>query len=350
MRAPGRKTPDFATLAAGVASALWLAAVGAYALGLFSGGAGAQPDAHPGAHPGALSVALVLLAGAVPVALFLAMGALARRAGALGDEVAALRAALGAREGTGVENGLTPAMARTATEAARAAAAETAKALSARLDRIEAALGETREGVAAICALAGREASGARAAKKTEPQRPEAAVGQPALPFSEPSERPSAQPIAWADIVRALDFPRSDQDAEGFAAMRAALRDPEMAKALQAAEDVLTILAADGLHMEDLRPDPASLPAWRAYAEGARGAAAAAIGGVRDPAAVEAAHARIRRDPIFRDAGLVFVRRWNGVVARVFRELGDDPVMLEIADTRSGRAFMLVARAMGAFD
>jgi len=38
------------------------------------------------------------------------------------------------------------------------------------------------------------------------------------------------------------------------------------------------------------------------------------------------------------------------VVARVFRELGDDPVMLEIADTRSGRAFMLVARAMGAFD
>ncbi|PIY73456.1 MAG: hypothetical protein COY86_06280, partial [Rhodobacterales bacterium CG_4_10_14_0_8_um_filter_70_9] len=100
MRAPGRKTPDFATLAAGVASALWLAAVGAYALGLFSGGAGAQPDAHPGAHPGALSVALVLLAGAVPVALFLAMGALARRAGALGDEVAALRAALGAREGT----------------------------------------------------------------------------------------------------------------------------------------------------------------------------------------------------------------------------------------------------------
>lgn len=340
MRTPAGRRPDPATLAAGVASALWLAAVGAYALGLFAGGSEA------GAPPVGLSVALLLIVAAAPVTLFLATAALLSRAQALHRETAALRATLG----DNADNGLTPAMARTATEAARAAAAETAKALSARLDRIEAALGETREGVAAICALAGREAEQARAGKKTEPPRPEAAVGQPALPFSEPEARPSAQPIAWSDIVRALDFPRSDNDAAGFAAMRAALRDPEMAKALQAAEDVLTILAADGLHMEDVKPDPAPLTAWRAYAEGARGAAAAAIGGVRDPDVVSATHARMRRDPIFRDACLVFVRRWNGVVARVFRELGDDPVMLEIADTRSGRAFMLAARAMGAFD
>jgi len=344
MRASAGTRPDPATLAAGIASALWLAAVGAYALGLFAGGAEA------GAPPAGLSAALLLIAAAVPVALFLAVAALLSRARTLHEETAALRAALAGREADRAENGLTPAMARTATEAARAAAAETAKALSARLERIEASLAETREGVAAICALAGREEQSARAGKKTEPPRPEAAVGQPALPFSEPEARPSAQPIAWSDIVRALDFPRSDNDAEGFAAMRVALRDPEMAKALQAAEDVLTILAADGLHMEDVRPDPAPLTAWRAYAEGARGAAAAAIGGVRDPDTVAAARARMRRDPIFRDACLVFVRRWNGVVARVLRELGDDPVMLEIADTRSGRAFMLVARAMGAFD
>lgn len=344
MRAPAGRRPDPATLAAGVASALWLAAVGAYALGLFAGAAEA------GAPPVGLSAALLLIAAAVPVALFLAVAALLGRAQALRDETAALRAALSSREPERADNGLTPAMARTATEAARAAAAETARALSARLDRIEAALTETREGVAAICTLAGREAEGARAEKKTEPQRPEAPVGQPALPFSEPEARPSARPIAWRDIVRALDFPRSDNDAEGFAAMRAALRDPEFAKVLQAAEDVLTILAADGLHMEDVRPDPAPLTAWRAYAEGARGAAAAAIGGVRDPDVVAAARARMRSDPIFRDACLVFVRRWNGVVARVFRELGDDPVMLEVADTRSGRAFMLAARAMGAFD
>jgi hypothetical protein len=30
--------------------------------------------------------------------------------------------------------------------------------------------------------------------------------------------------------------------------------------------------------------------------------------------------------------------------------LGEDPLLRDIADTRSGRAFMLVARAMGAFD
>jgi hypothetical protein len=119
---------------------------------------------------------------------------------------------------------------------------------------------------------------------------------------------------------------------------------------MQAAEDVLTLLAADGLHMEDFSPKAPALSDWRAYADGARGAKVAALGGVEDEEALERVRARMKRDSIFRDACLVFARRWATLAQRFFREQGDDALMLTIADSRSGRAFMLTARAMGAFD
>jgi hypothetical protein len=172
------------------------------------------------------------------------------------------------------------------------------------------------------------------------------AEGQADLPFR---EAPAA-PVGWAQIARALDFPRDQSDAEGFAALRAAVADPQVAQLLQAAEDVLTLLAADGLHMEDLSPRETRLEDWRAYAEGARGAKAAAIAAIEDPDIVGRVRARVKRDAIFRDACLVFARRWATLVQRLFRELGEDPAMLALADSRSGRAFMLTARAMGAFD
>jgi hypothetical protein len=71
---------------------------------------------------------------------------------------------------------------------------------------------------------------------------------------------------------------------------------------------------------------------------------------VLDEGALTVARARLREDPVFRDACHVFVRRWSVLVARVFRELGEDPVILDLAGSRSGRAFMLAARALGAFD
>jgi len=215
--------------------------------------------------------------------------------------------------------------------------------LAKRLTALEGALGDTRAGVAALGVVAGL-ASDAGAKRTAEP-RP-AAADAPALPFA-PDDAGGA--IAWADVVRALDFPRNEDDAEGFAAMRAALRDAEFAELLQAGEDVLAILAAHGLHMEDLRPEPAALSAWRAYAAGERGPHTAQVGGVRDADALAKAREMLRADAVFRDAALVLARRWNRLAARLFRELGDDPVILQAADSRTGRAFMLLARAMGAF-
>ncbi|MFN3613789.1 MAG: hypothetical protein ACK4WC_04425, partial [Rubrimonas sp.] len=176
--------------------------------------------------------------------------------------------------------------------------------------------------------------------------RPAPRDDQAALPFAEDS----AAPIAWSQVVRALDFPRDEADADGFAALRAALRDAQIAQLLQASEDVLTFLASAGLHMEDLEVAPATVADWRAYAQGARGPRAEAIGGVRDADVIDRVKARLKGDPIFRDACLVLVRRWNTLVGRIFDEGAEDAAMLGAAASRTGRAFMLTARAMGAFD
>lgn len=280
---------------------VWVVAVAAYAAGFFLGAVDAPPSGL---------TALLFLAAAV---------------GPLGPLAAAL-AVLG--------------------EAAPPAKSDdaAARAVLARLDAIEAAIKAQRSPAAPSPPRA------PAAPRATAPARAPAPVDQPALPFSETEERDAAPLIPWSDVVRALDFPRDANDTEGFAALRSALRDPEARRLLQAAEDVLTILAAAGLHMEDLAPDPPPLDTWVAYAEGARGARVAAVGGVRDEAALRAAHERLRADAIFRDAALVFIRRWNQFLARVARELGPDDTLLALADTRTGRAFMLTARALGAFD
>jgi hypothetical protein len=312
-------------------SAIWLALVGAYAIGWFGARGAAGADA--------LTVLLFLLAAIAPVTLFSVSAALLRRAEAIRDETAALRAALPAFDlAPRTEAGDPDAMLRAAREAM---AAETAD-LAARLERMEARLDAALAGGAPSAPP--KPARPASTRKRAEPH------GQPALPFAEDVSPPPQRSLTWDDLVRALDFPRDERDAEGFAALEAALTDSEFRALLQAAEDVLALLAASGLHMEDFEPETPSPEAWAAYAEGARGAKAAAVGGLHDPEAVETVKERTRTDAVFRDAGLVFARRWNALVRRVVRDLGPDPVLARLGDTRSGRAFMLLARALGAFD
>ena len=53
---------------------------------------------------------------------------------------------------------------------------------------------------------------------------------------------------------------------------------------------------------------------------------------------------------MFRDTALHFLRRYDALIARMAKELGEDQMIAEMGDTRTGRAFMLIARVSGAFD
>jgi hypothetical protein len=154
----------------------------------------------------------------------------------------------------------------------------------------------------------------------------------------------------WSMIARALDFPRDADDAEGFAALSEAVKDGLVSDLLQAAEDTLTLLAQHNVYMEDLTVRPASPEHWAAFINGARGPAVAAVGGVQEVEAIDTVRALNRHDAIFRDTAMHLMRRYDTMMRKALEAPSGAHRLPELADTRTGRAYMLAARAVGAFD
>src|SRR6056297_26561 len=178
---------------------------------------------------------------------------------------------------------------------------------------------------------------------------PDPATGdQPTLALGTPADA-LQPPLSNADFVRALHFPETAEDQEGFNALRRALRDRPSAQLVQAAQDVLTLLSQDGIYMDDLRPDMARPELWRRFAKGERGRTIAALGGVRDRSSLALAAGRMKQDPIFRDAAHHFLRLFDKGFAR-FEETATDSEISDLAGTRTARAFMLLGRVTGTFD
>lgn len=176
------------------------------------------------------------------------------------------------------------------------------------------------------------------------PARPKPAPEpQPALPMDQPE---AEAPLTPSDVVIALNFPTDANDTRGFLALKKAVQTPELAQLLQAAEDVLNALAECGVYTDDLTPAPATPTAWRAFAEGIRDARVAGVGGVTTEAPLAAVTAQWDGDEVFRDIADHFQRRFDVVLAE-FCKTANDPELLALADTRTGRAFQILARVSG---
>lgn len=181
------------------------------------------------------------------------------------------------------------------------------------------------------------------------PGQPPAGVreqAQPVLALENPL--PATDPVAPEDFIRALNFPDTPEDEQGFAALRRALDDHTMAELVRAAQTVLSALSQEGIYMDDLRPDRARPELWRAFAEGARGAAVAGLGGVRDRSCLALTTGRMRNDPAFREAAHRFLRAFDRQFS-VFAGQANDGDIARFAETRSARAFMLLGRVTGIF-
>lgn len=172
--------------------------------------------------------------------------------------------------------------------------------------------------------------------------------GQVALPLGTPAEELRA-PLEREDFIRALNFPDTADDKDGFAALRRALKDRPTAQLIQAAQDVLTLMSHDGIYMDDLRPDLARPEVWRRFAAGERGRQVAALGGIRDRSSLALTAARMKSDPIFRDAVHHFLRLYDRMISD-FAETATDSDLTEFSNTRTSRAFMLLGRVTGTFD
>ena len=188
-----------------------------------------------------------------------------------------------------------------------------------------------------------RDAQKIRAEKAVEPED-----DQPKLALPTSAEDISA-PLLNSDLIRALNFPDTEQDTLGFAALRRALNDRGARQLVQASQDLLTLLSQDGIYMDDLRPDRARPELWRRFARGERGRPLAALGGVRDRSSLALAAGRMREDTIFRDATHHFLRKFDQML-QSFEPNASDEELAELSETRTARAFMLLGRVTGAFD
>lgn len=177
---------------------------------------------------------------------------------------------------------------------------------------------------------------------------PEPAAEQPGLALGTPAEefRP---PLSIADFVRALQFPETPEDKDGFRALRLALEDRTSARLIRAAQDVLTLLSQDGIYMDDLTPELSRPELWRRFAAGERGRSIAGLGGIRDRSALALTNARMKSDPVFRDAAHHFLRTFDKTFA-AFEPNASDADLAELGNTRTARAFMLFGRVTGTFD
>jgi len=272
-----------------------------------------------------LRVVLIVMAIFLPVAMFWVAVAAARSARVMREESRRLQAAIDTMRETYVN------------ERARSVKESEALTVESKMDAIPLA----ERGVATF--------SSNRQNQAPEPQP--VAPGQQDQASLELGTRAEdiAPPLSKADFIRAINFPDTDQDQDGFDALRRALQDRYARELIQASQDVLTLLSQDGIYMDDLRPDRARPEVWRRFAAGERGRALAALGGVRDRSSLALTAARMREDTIFRDASHHFLRRFDQALVR-FEADATDEELVALAETRSARAFMILGRATGAFD
>jgi enamine deaminase RidA (YjgF/YER057c/UK114 family) len=218
-----------------------------------------------------------------------------------------------------------------------------------KLDEIAQQTQQTQAALANIAAKVGKGADAGRAGARGVPT-PKALMPpeEPALALGAQPD-PAGLPLTVDEFIRAMNFPDGPDDTEGFAAMRAALSNRDIAKLIRAAQTLLKMLAQDGIYMDDLKHDPAAPNAWRLFAKGERGRAVAALGGVRDRSALALSVGRLRNDPVYRDAAHHFLRAFDRCLTE-FEPSAEDADLAALAGTRTARAFMLLGRVLGTFD
>lgn len=277
-----------------------------------------------------LKFVMVLLAVFLPVALIWVAAAAARSIRVMREESHRLQAAIDGMRQTYIkqqQSGMP--IARPDVEKKLEEIAETARETSSALATFTSTRADPpRVSISAIKPKSSRD------------EQPKLALGTQ-MDELEPS-------LEHDDFISALNFPETAEDTAGFAALRRALKDRKAKALITAAQDVLTLLSQEGIYMDDLRHDRAKPEVWRRFAQGERGAAMAALGGVRDRSCLALTAARMREDTIFRDAAHHFLRKFDSMLLE-FEQTASDAELAKLSTTRTALAFMLLGRVAGMF-
>lgn len=306
-------------------TAVWLLGTGIYFLAL-------KPDIGNGTSGGFL---FTLLAVFLPVGLIWIGATVTKTSRIMREEAARLQNSI-------------DAMRHAYLNQAQASVVAPQPGFERKLDEIAAAQKQTQNAIAVFASSRDtRVPSGADGQALIKPGITQG-DSQPALELGTEPEI-ITPPLSVQDFIGALNFPQDENDHEGFRQLRLALNNHETGKLIRSAQDLLTLISQDGIYMDDLVPEPADPQMWRSFAGGERGRSVSAIGSIHDEQSLSLVAGRMRSDAVFRDTAHHFLREFDRTFAG-FADVASDHEIVELADTRTARAFMLLGRVTGTFD
>lgn len=327
--APKTQSISSTEIVAGLLSLLWLGMVilFLFVLPVSEGNGTADP----------LIKVMMIVAIFLPLALIWVAAVTARTSRMMRDEAARLQASVDAMRNAYVVQ-------------SRSIGGDSSNTVEQRLDQIAQSAQNTESTLATFTSRRDRtiDPADTNRAAVAKPKEAVQSGEQPSLALGTPSEV-LKDPVSMTDFIKALNFPESEKDTDGFRALRLALEDRETAKLIRASEDILTLLSHDGIYMDDLSPDRSKPEVWRKFAQGERGRSVAGLAGIRDRSCLALTSGRLKSDPVFRDAAHHFLRQFDKILLS-FEQNASDQDIADMSETRTARAFMLLGRVAGTFD
>ena len=164
---------------------------------------------------------------------------------------------------------------------------------------------------------------------------------------SESNKKNKLEAISVQDLIGALNFPKDEDDTEGFRKLRRALADSENGDLLRASQDVQTLLSQEGIYMDDLiaqAPDPES---WRRFSKGERGLKISSMS-IDDDEYILPIKKKLQNDDIFKDATYHFLRHFDSSLQGFCKKASDEEIV-RFSNTRTARAFKVLGTATNRF-
>ena len=154
--------------------------------------------------------------------------------------------------------------------------------------------------------------------------------------------------LSWDMLLKALNFPNDENDLDGFKALNLARENNTILQLLQVSEDFLNLLAQDGIYLDDLKIDPPSVAAWVNFINNKQNEHCKKLSCSGIDEHLKTLKIRLKSDVVFRDTALMLMRRFDKLLQDRL-ETAEDHQIFKIADTRSGKAFLIVGKISDAF-
>ena len=152
-----------------------------------------------------------------------------------------------------------------------------------------------------------------------------------------------SEPLTWDLILKALNFPEDKNDHLGFLALNTARKNNSISELLRVSEDLLKLIAQDGIYLDDLKIEPPEVKSWLNFLRPDQNHTNIRLNCVGIDREINKLKSRIKSDAIFRDTSLMLMRRFDLLLRDRFETASDNQIF-KIAETRSGKAFLIVGK------